>query len=53
MAWFRLRPPRIIESGLPTEGLLAQIAVAKYADGLPLYPQEAIYARDRVELTDR
>src|SRR5690606_36512002 len=30
--------------------LLAQIAVAKYADGLPLYRQEAIYARDRVEL---
>ena len=26
------------------------IAVSKYADGLPLYRQEAIYARDRVEL---
>jgi hypothetical protein len=33
-----------------TEALLAQIAVAKYADGLPLYRQEAIYARDKVEL---
>lgn len=43
-------PARIIESGIPTEALLAQIAVAKYADGLPLYRQEAIYARDRVEL---
>ena len=41
-------PPRIIESGIPTEALLAQIAVAKYADGLPLYRQEAIYARDKV-----
>lgn len=30
--------------------LLAQIAVSKYADGLPLYRQEAIYARDQVEL---
>ena len=40
----------LIEAGIPTEGLLAHIAVAKYADGLPLYRQEAIYARDEVEL---
>ena len=43
-------PPHIIESGIPTEALLAQIAVSKYADGLPLYRQQAIYARDQVEL---
>ncbi len=43
-------PASIIESGIPTEALLAQIAVAKYADGLPLYRQEAIYARDKVEI---
>ncbi|WP_439371730.1 IS66 family transposase [Bradyrhizobium sp. DASA03120] len=43
-------PAHIIEGGVPTEALLAQIAVAKYADGLPLYRQEAIYARDKVEL---
>jgi len=43
-------PVHLIESGLPTEALLAQIAVAKYADGLPLYRQEAIYARDGVDL---
>jgi transposase len=43
-------PAHIIESGIPTEALLAQIAVSKYADGLPLYRQQAIYARDRVEL---
>jgi len=43
-------PARIIEGGIPTEALLAQIAVSKYADGLPLYRQEAIYARDQVEL---
>src|SRR5262244_3398777 len=46
-----LAPPHIIESGIPTEALLAQIAVAKYADGLPLYRQEAIYARDKTELS--
>jgi len=44
-------PPHIIESGIPTEALLAQIAISKYADGLPLYRQEAIYARDGVELS--
>jgi transposase len=43
-------PPHIIESGIPTEALLAQIAVSKYADGLPLYRQQTIYARDQVEL---
>ena len=46
----RLRLPHIIESGIPTETLLAQIATAKYADGLPLYRQEASYARDRGEI---
>jgi transposase len=38
-----IAPARIIESGLPTEALLAYIAVSKYADGLPLYRQEGIY----------
>lgn len=46
-----LAPAHIIESGLPTERLLAHIAVSKYADGLPLYRQEAIYLRDGVELS--
>lgn len=44
-------PDRLIEGGLPTERLLAHIAVSKYADALPLYRQEAIYARDQVELS--
>ena len=35
-------PPHLIEAAIPTEALLALIAVAKYADGLPLYRQEAI-----------
>lgn len=46
-----LAPSHIIESGLPTERLLAYIAVSKYADGLPLYRQEAIYLRDGVEVS--
>ncbi|UVK48054.1 IS66 family transposase (plasmid) [Mesorhizobium sp. AR07] len=46
-----LAPAHIIESGLPTERLLAYIAVSKYADGLPLYRQEAIYLRDGVKLS--
>jgi transposase len=44
-------PEHIVEAGLPTEALLAQVAVSKYADGLPLYRQEAIYGRDGVELS--
>ncbi len=44
-------PAHIIEGGIPTEALLAQIAVPKYADGLPLYRQEAIYARTRSNST--
>jgi transposase len=35
----------IIDKGIPTTGLLAHVLVAKYADHLPLYRQEAIYAR--------
>jgi transposase len=46
-----LAPAHIIEGGLPSEGLLAYIAVSKYADGLPLYRQEAIYLRDSVVLS--
>lgn len=46
-----LAPAHIIEGSLPTERLLAYIAVSKYADGLPLYRQEAIYLRDGVEIS--
>ncbi len=35
----------VIDKGIPTTGLLAQVLVAKYADHLPLYRQEAIYGR--------
>jgi transposase len=42
--------PHLIEAGIPTEALLAHVATSKYADGLPLYRQQEIYARDKVEL---
>jgi transposase len=45
-----LAPNHIIAGGIPTEALLAMIAVSKYADGQPLYRQEGIYARDGVEV---
>lgn len=38
-------PAEVIDKGIPTSGLLAQVLVAKYADHLPLYRQEAIFAR--------
>ena len=38
-------PAQIIDKGLPTAGLLAQVLVAKYADHLPLYRQESIFGR--------
>ena len=37
--------PHVIDKGLPTAGLLAQVLVAKYLDHLPLYRQEAIFQR--------
>ena len=43
-------PPRIVEGGLPTEAVVAQVLVAKYADHLPLYRQAQIYARQGVTL---
>jgi transposase len=38
-------PPHVIDKGLRTTGLLAQVLVGKFADHLPLYRQEAIFAR--------
>jgi transposase len=35
----------VIDKGIPTTGLLAQVLVAKYADHLPLYRQESIFGR--------
>jgi transposase len=44
-------PPHVIDKGLPTTGLLAQVLVAKYADHLPLYRQEAIFERAGMSLS--
>jgi len=38
-------PAEIIDKGMPTSGLLAQVLIAKHADHLPLYRQEAIFGR--------
>ena len=42
--------PHVIEKGIPTTNLLAQILISKYADHLPLHRQEQMYARAGVEL---
>lgn len=44
-------PAQIIDKGLPTAGLLAQVLVAKFADHLPLYRQEGIFARAGLALS--
>ncbi len=43
-------PAHLIEGGLATEALMAQVLVSKYADHLPLYRQSQIFARSGVEL---
>ena len=43
-------PAQIIDKGIPTAGLLAQVLVAKYSDHLPLYRQETIFARAGMSL---
>jgi hypothetical protein len=44
------KPMQPIEKGLPGPGLLAHVVVNKYADHLPLYRQEAMLARQGVDL---
>ena len=41
----------MIDKGIPTTGLLAQVLVNKFADHLPLYRQEAIFGRLGVSIT--
>lgn len=38
-------PAHVIDKGIPTTGLLAQVLIAKYLDHVPLYRQEAIFGR--------
>ena len=50
-------PAHLIEGGAPTEALLAQVAVAKFSEHMPLYRQSQAFARhgimlDRAVLAD-
>ena len=44
-------PTQIIPKSIATPGLLAYIAISKYADALPLYRQEQMFKRIEVELS--
>ena len=43
-------PAHIIEGGLPSEGAIAYVLVAKYADFLPLYRQSQILMRSDLDI---
>ena len=42
--------PAILDRGIATPGLLAQVTINKYVDHLPLYRQEAIFARHGIPI---
>ena len=44
-------PARLIEGGLPTERLVAQVLTAKYADHTPLFRQAQALARQGVQVS--
>ena len=43
-------PARLIEGGLPTEAMVADVVVSKHADHLPLYRQSQILTRHGVKI---
>jgi transposase len=45
-----LAPVHLIEAGLPTEALVAQVVVSKYSEHLPLYRQAQVLARHGVPI---
>jgi len=49
----RIAPPaeQLIPKSIATEGLLAHIAVSKFADALPLYRQQKIFGRLGVDIS--
>jgi len=49
--WTATKPMQPIEKGLPGPGLLAQVAVSKYADHLPLHRQTQMFSRHGVTLS--
>jgi transposase len=50
-AWRGISPLRgLIDGGMATEALIAQVLIGKYSDHLPLYRQSQIFARQGIEL---
>jgi transposase len=45
------KPSQVVEKGLAGPGLIAHIATSKYADHLPLYRLEGIFARYGIEIS--
>ncbi|KZE81808.1 transposase [Myroides marinus] len=45
-----LLPERIIDKGIPSEGLLSTIIVDKYVDHLPLYRQKQRFSRENIDI---
>ncbi|NWN83645.1 MAG: IS66 family transposase [Halomonas sp.] len=45
------RPPQILPKALGHSSLIAQVVTHKFIDGLPLYRQEAIFAREGIDLS--
>jgi transposase len=43
-------PAHIVEGGLPSEGAIAHVLIAKYADHLPLYRQAGILKRSGIDI---
>jgi transposase len=43
-------PAHLIEGGIPTEALLAQVAIAKFSEHQPLYRQSQVFARHGIAL---
>lgn len=44
-------PPRPMDKGIPGPGLLAQLVTSKYADHCPLYRQQEMYRRSKLEIS--
>ncbi|MVX37200.1 IS66 family transposase, partial [Myroides sp. LoEW2-1] len=45
-----LLPERIIDKGIPSEGLLSTILVDKYVDHLPLHRQKQRFSRENIDI---
>lgn len=45
------RPDQIIPKSIAHSSLIADVVVRKFVDGLPFYRQEAIYAREGIDLS--